>query len=452
MDEIKRIVEQELGTGRSLQSFQRVYRVNQTSRVRFWFWGIMAGLAVILFLPWTQNIRARGSVTTLRQEFRPQELNAIIAGRIVKWHVREGDFVKAGDTILQLAEIKDDYLDPQLIERTATQMEAKKMTLQNYRDKASAIDRQLDALQQTRILKQQDFNNKIGQQRLKIRSDSMEYLAAVNDFNIKSEQFRRQKELYDAGLVSLVQLEQRNQALQESMAKRTTAEISFNNARQEWIRLQIEWNSTLQEYLEKISKAEGEKFQVLSQIAGGEGEVAKIQNQYQNYVIRSGQYVIKAPQDGQIINARKQGLQEVVGVGELLAYIVPLQSQLAVEIFVRPVDLPLVDTGQDARLIFDGFPAIVFSGWPQASYGIFSGKVFAVETAVSEKNGLFRVLIVEEKGAKPWPPQLRNGTGVSSISLLKNVPVWYELWRNINGFPPEYYKQVGPDQQKAKPK
>ena len=23
--------------------------------------------------------------------------------------------------------------------------------------------------------------------------------------------------------------------------------------------------------------------------------------------------------------------------------------------------------------------------------------------------------------------------------MLGNVPVWYELWRQLNGFPPEYY-------------
>jgi hypothetical protein len=33
------------------------------------------------------------------------------------------------------------------------------------------------------------------------------------------------------------------------------------------------------------------------------------------------------------------------------------------------------------------------------------------------------------------------GTGANGLSLLNDVPVWYELWRNINSFPPDYYKQ-----------
>jgi len=110
-----------------------------------------------------------------------------------------------------------------------------------------------------------------------------------------------------------------------------------------------------------------------------------------------------------------------------------------VELFVRPVDLPLVSTGQQVRFQFDGFPAIVFSGWPRSSYGTFAGKVTAVENSVSA-NGKFRVLVTENPLQKPWPPQLRMGTGAQAIALLKDVPVWYELWRNINGFPPDYYQ------------
>lgn len=61
----------------------------------------------------------------------------------------------------------------------------------------------------------------------------------------------------------------------------------------------------------------------------------------------------------------------------------------------------------------------------------------------TSKEGKFRVLVVEDPEEKPWPTQLRMGGGANGIALLKNVPVWYELWRNINGFPPEYYKTTG---------
>jgi multidrug resistance efflux pump len=259
----------------------------------------------------------------------------------------------------------------------------------------------------------------------------MEYIAATNDFRIADEQFRRQRIMRDSGLVSLVQLEQRNQAYQNAIAKKMSAEIKFINTKTELSQIR-------QEYSEKIFKAKGEQAQSQSEIAIGKGEVAKISNQYSNYIIRSGQYFLLAPQDGQIVNAHKSGINEIIKEGERIADIIPTHFDYAIEMYVKPVDLPLLSKGQDVRFLFDGFPAIVFSGWPQASYGIFSGKVVAIESSVN-KNGKFRVLVSEDKKTKPWPKALKMGAGASGIALLKEVPIWYELWRNINGFPPDYY-------------
>ncbi len=396
-------------------------------------------MAVVLFLPWTQNIRSRGSVTTLLQEQRPQQVNTIIGGKVVSWHVKEGDFVNAGDTLLQLAEVKDAYLDPQLLDRTQQQLAAKQQSMEYYQSKVGAAGQQINALQSALQLKQVQLQNKLRQIELKIQSDSMEVVAADNDLAIALQQLNRQRVLFDSGLVSLTQLEQRNQQYQNAMAKKISAANKQANTRQDYTITQIEMNSTRQEYTEKISKAESDRLQSLSEIAAGQGEVAKLQNQYTNYNIRSGLYYITAPQSGQIVRAKKAGIGEVVKEGEMLLEIVPDKIQYAVEMFVRPVDLPLISKGQKVRFIFDGFPAIVFSGWPEASYGTFGGLITAVESS-ADLGGRFRVLVVEDKTDKPWPAELKIGTGVQATALLKNVPIWYELWRNINGFPPDYYK------------
>jgi multidrug resistance efflux pump len=430
-----------------LKAYDRIFLVDRRSNVRRWAMGIALFCIGFLFLPWTQNIRARGSVTTLMQEQRPQEVPTVIAGRVVKWHVKEGDYVEPGDTIVQIGEVKVDYLDPQLLDRTREQITAKSEAVESYRNKTQTADRQILALREAQDLKMRDMDNKIDQQRLKIRSDSIDLLAAVNDLGIKSEQFRRQKVMYDSGLVSLVQLEQRNQALQDAFAKKTSAEIKYNNARQEFLRLQIERNGELQQYLEKISKTEGDRFQALSEISGGQGDIAKLTNEYANYSIRNGLYTVTAPQKGQVVKAKKAGIGEILKEGEMIVEIVPTDTKRAIEMFVRPVDLPLLAKGQKVRILFDGFPAIVFSGWPQASYGTFGGVVAAVESNVSS-NGQFRILIKEDTADKRWPDLLMMGTGALGIALLKDVPIWYELWRNINGFPPEYYRPKEEDPKK----
>lgn len=424
---------------RQFQSYTRIYQYNRKSRVRYWFYICVGIFIIFLFLPWTQNIRARGAVTTLYQEQRPQQVNTIIGGRVMKWYIKEGDYVQAGDTLVQLSEVKTDYLDPQLLDRTKEQLAGKQLSVEYYKNKVDVTGQQINAINNGLDLKLSQLMNKLSQLNLKVQADSAEAVAAGNDFQIAAVQYNRQKAMYDSGLVSLTQLEQRNQLYQNAMAKKISAENKLANSKQDLTITRIEMSALQQENLEKVAKAQGEQYQSLTQIANGQADIAKLENQYASYSIRNGMYYVIATQSGQVVKAQKAGIGEFVKDGDMIAEIVPDKIRYAVEMFVRPLDLPLLAPGQKVRFMFDGFPAIVFSGWPQASSGTFGGEIVAIESNVSV-NGKFRVLVKEDPAGKPWPSQLKIGTGAQGIALLKDVPVWYELWRNINGFPPDYYK------------
>ena len=420
------------------KSFENIYHVHRNSRVKRWFYIIMALAIITLFLPWTQNIKTTGTVTTLYQEQRPQMLNSPIPGRITKWHVKNGDYVKKGDTILQLSEIKEDYMDPMLLSRTEDQVKAKKGVRDFYEAKIGTTDAQLEALNSARELKLQQLKVKIQQLNNKLAAEEAELKAANNELNLSADQYERQQKMYDEGLVSLTQFQQRSVSYQNALAKKTAAENKLAQTRQEIITVNIEQNATVQDYTEKLSKIQGERFTSMGQIESSTGEIAKLESQMSNYKIRQGLYYVLASQDGQIVQLSKSGIGEILKDGESIGSIVPLNVDYAVEIYIKPVDLPLVKPGQRVMCIFDGFPAIVFSGWPNTSYGVFAGKVIAVESNITT-NGLFKALVVEEKGKKPWPPQIKMGAGVQGIAILNDVPIWYELWRNINGFPADYY-------------
>ena len=107
-----------------MSAFNNIYQIDKENKVTRVFIIILIVAAIVLFLPWTQNIRAKGSITTLQQEQRRQEVNTIIAGKVVKWWVKEGDAIKAGDTIMQLSEVKFEYLDPLLLEKMRSQIQA----------------------------------------------------------------------------------------------------------------------------------------------------------------------------------------------------------------------------------------------------------------------------------------------------------------------------------------
>lgn len=421
-----------------LLAFDAIYLIQQKNTVKYYFWAIVVIFALLLFLPWTQNIKSNGNITTLKQEHRPQNINSPIPGKISKWFVKEGDFIRKGDTILLLTEIKEEYLDPNLIPRTQSQVEAKNESIVYYQGKIRATDMQVDNLIQAKKLKIEQLNNKIAQLDNELSGEKAELTANENETALLKDQYERQLKMYTEGLVSQTQLQQRDIQYQNAMARKITTENTIAQTQQELLNIRIEQNSTEQEYTEKINKAESDKFQYLSQVANALGDVSKLENQVSNYTIRNGMYIVTAPQDGQIVQANKSGIGEILKDGETISIIVPSRVDYAVEMFVKPMDLPLLNIEQSVRFTFDGFPAIVFSGWPENSYGTFSGKVVFFENTISD-NGMYRVLVAEDSSLKKWPDQLKLGTGAKGILLLKDVPIWYELWRNINGFPPDFY-------------
>ncbi|MEZ5045359.1 MAG: HlyD family efflux transporter periplasmic adaptor subunit [Chitinophagaceae bacterium] len=421
-----------------LKSFEAIYLINSKSRFKYYFWIALVLLTLFLFLPWTQNIKTNGSITTLSQELRPQKVNSPIPGKISKWLVKEGDFVKKGDTIIILSEIKEDYLDPNLIGRTQSQVASKKGSITYYNSKVGTTEMQIENLEQAKKLKIQQLNNKITQLNNKLQGENAELAAIENEVTLLKNQYDRQLKMYEEGLVSQTQLQQRNIQYQNSLSKKITTENKIAQTRQELNNIQIEQNSVEQEYAEKMNKAQGDKFQNLSQIASTQAEVDKLENQLSNYVIRNGMYIVTASQDGQIVQANKAGIGEILKEGETISIIVPTKSDFAIEMFIKPMDLPLLNVGHPVRFTFDGYPAIVFSGWPEGSYGTFEGKVTSIESVIGQ-NGMYRVLVAENEVYKKWPKGLKIGTGTHGIVILNDVPIWYELWRNINGFPVDFY-------------
>ena len=431
----------------NINSFSKIYRIGRSRNVKVWTVSIFILLIVLLFLPWTQNIRAKGNITAIEQSQRPQEINSVIPGKIVKWYVKEGDIVNAGDTILQLGEVKVEYFDPRLLERTKQQINAKQNSASGYQNKAATAEMQTSVLTEGRGLKQSSIENKIAQQALKVNSDEIDLTAVNNELSVLKRQIDAGRVMLDSGAISLVEFERRKVSFQNAVAKKTSAENKLAQSRQELINLRIEQNISLMDYNDKISKAEGDKFSSLSNVASTEADISKLENTYSSYDARNKLYYVIAPQAGQITKARKTGIGEILKEGEMIAEIVPNKIDYAVEMYVEPMDLPLLSRGQKVRFIFDGIPAIVFSGWPNTSYGTFGGKVSAVETNVSA-NGKFRVLVIEDSSQKAWPKALRMGNGAQGIALLKDVPIYYELWRHINGFPPEYYQSVQKEEKK----
>ncbi|MBG8554699.1 HlyD family secretion protein [Hymenobacter guriensis] len=401
-------------------------------------WAAALGLLALAagFLPWTQNIRSTGTLTTLRPQDRPQTVPSTIAGRIARWRVREGQHVRRGDTLVELVEVKEKYFDPQLVQRTREQLEAKIAALSENKAKNAALSDQQVALRTGLQVSLSKARNYVEQSRLKVNSDEADLVAVRNDYTIAQRQQERQEELYKQGLKSLTELEQRRLKFQETTAKLQSAENKLAASRQALRNAQLELSSLSAEYQDKLAKSESDRRSVTAYQFDTEGQIAKMRNELANLNIRSGYYQITAPQDGYVVRALKEGLGEIVKEGEPIVTVMPDAPALAAELYVQPMDIPLLSVGRKVRLQFDGWPALVFSGWPGTSFGTFGGVVAVIDNIDSQ--GQYRVLVTPDPDQEPWPKPLRVGSGVYGWALLDDVTIWYELWRQVNGFPPDF--------------
>lgn len=410
---------------------------------------IIAGISLLaLFLPWTQNIQGKGQVTMLRPEQRPNEIQAQIAGQIAEWYKQEGDIIEAGDTIARLQEIKSEYLDPEVIQRTQEQVDAKMDALDGYRAKVKALEELIATLRTNQGVKAQSLAYKKNAAEAAASADSTNYYSQKENLEVAKLQAERYNQLLEQGLKSRTDVEQYRVKLAQQQAKTEQALGKWESSQNKLLDVTLELANNANAFLEKISKAQSDLATAKSNAAAAEGELAMYKNKLASLQVRAGYYYIIAPQSGKLAKVQKQGLGETVKEGTPLATIVPTSYELAVELYISPIDMPLIHEGSKVMFQFDGWPAIVFRGWPGTSYGTFDGEVVAVDQVTNAK-GKYRILVAP---GEEWPKNLRAGTGARGIALLNNVPIWYEIWRQFNSFPPDYYEPIVAKEKVEKPK
>ncbi|NBP67275.1 MAG: biotin attachment protein, partial [Cytophagia bacterium] len=252
---------------------------------------ILAGIGllgiIILFLPWQQNVRGTGKVTAFNPANRPQTIESVIAGQIQAWHVREGEYVLKGDTIITIREVKEKYFDPQLLQRLQEQLNAKISSLDSKESKAKALQRQIKALRAT-------LANKLEQSKAKLDAEKVRFQNAEN-------QYQRNKKLFEAGNIALTKFQD--------------IEYKYQGAQADYLNAQIELSRVEAEYLDKISKAESDLNSTQADLFDTEGSIAKLKNEYANMQIRNERYQILAPQSGFIVKTMQAGIGETVKEG-----------------------------------------------------------------------------------------------------------------------------------------
>lgn len=170
-------------------------------------------------------------------------------------------------------------------------------------------------------------------------------------------------------------------------------------------------------------------------------EIAKIDAELNRLRVQKARQSLQtqvAPRDGTILRLVSSGSATYVKAGDLLASFIPEGVERSVVITVRGLDAPLIGADDEVRLQFDGWPVFQFSGWPDMGVGTFTGVVDFIEP-VADAQGGFRIWVKPYPNENAWPDPyyIRLGSRVRGWVLLEEVKLGYELWRQLNNFPPQ---------------
>ncbi|TWT40763.1 HlyD family secretion protein [Botrimarina hoheduenensis] len=465
----------------ALQMVRTSRRIRLIGKVVLWLIGVSA--VALVFVPWVQVIKGSGAVIALDPFERPQIVQAPVKGRIAERGagVQEAAYVTRGQLLFRIEDQDPDYLM-----RLQTQVQLAQAEVERSRERLLSatelketserelmrVEEEIDYLKVARDELVKAIDQQIEQSRNKLSAARNKLIGAEAKRVQLEQDYIRQSNLFRDGIVSEREQQKSDQAYQVAVAEVAVAEQEVAAAEAGVIGKERERDSKREEYQAKIKKVEGALEKTTAGIQYAAINIAKTReeiNQKESKLLDSERKLavqetqdVLAPRDGYIMDLRVFDTSSIVKVGDQLCRIVPETKSPAVQVWVKGNDAPLIHVGDHARLTFEGWPAVQFSGWPSVAIGTFAGTVALVDPTDDGK-GKFRVVIIPDETVigksvddpeQPWPkyPYLRQGVRANALVLLDTVPLGWEVWRRMNGFPPSLDARGTADEEDAKSK
>ena len=423
----------EMMGGLSAQSLIRSPRGGQLLAVALML-AFVGVIFALVFVPWVQTAVGDGQVIAFTPLERQQTVDAPIKGRVTQWYVREGQRVEEGQAIVMLSDN-----DPQFTERLEQTLQTLREQVRAIDAKALAYQTKFELLSGARERELMMVEAKISQLESKVESVGQKLRAEQIKRDVAELNLDRVRSLTGEGLASQRKLEVAQMkydtaaaGVKAGRAERRAAVGALKGERAYLEKVRLDT-------LAKVASAEAELHDAISSRAKSRSEIIKLEGK----LASQGNQLVKAPLKGTILKLFAAPGATQLKVGDPLVVLVPDATQRAVGLWVDGNDMPLIQSGEEVRLQFEGWPAVQFSGWPSLAIGTFGGLVAFVDSTTNDE-GKFRVVVVEPPG-EPWPEPryLRQGVRVRGWVLLSEVSLGFELWRQINGFPPAIDQDPG---------
>jgi multidrug resistance efflux pump len=393
---------------------------------------LIATICLMMFAPWQQTITGEGYVVAYAPSERQQTLEATIKGRIVRWNPElvENSRVAKGDFIAEIRDIDDLYAD-----RLRGQLENTSAILESSKKIVEATEGQLNAYRRVQTEVEAAQNAYVQSAMQKVAAAEQKLAIAEAAIPQLKAAYDRAKELQAAGNIALEKLQEIERKLLESQGKVKEESANLSAARAELMGKQSDREAYIHKASADVSYYEGALDKTKAEVSKADKELHDMENKVAR---QNTQLMINAPFDGYVVHISSNGGSQLVKEGDPICTLVPYTEDRAVQIWLDGNDAPLVEAGRHVRLQFEGWPAIQFAGWPSVAVGTFGGTVVSVDM-VDNGKGKFRCQILPDSTETvKWPEErfLRQGVRANGWVLLEQVPLWFEVWRKLNGFPP----------------
>ena len=390
---------------------------------------LLAALPVaMLFVPWQQSVPGSGRVSAVDPLDRIQTIPAPVSGRLADLRVQEGSVVRKGDV---LAEMED------LAQGLATRLQQQLQIAVVERESAHGQLESLDA-RILQLVDEREFALQSARSELKVAIEAVNAERAVQvglraDREQKETDYRRKQRLLQGGAKSTLEFQEAAATYEQSKSKVEASIRRVDQLLAEEEARAVEIDRIAASMQAKINKARADRNDAEQKLQ----QIKKKVNEAEIAFDRQATQTIYAPRDGTVLRIHGATSADLISRGQRLIDFMPDTDELAIEFWVRGVDAPLVTPGRKVRLVFEGWPAVQVAGWPSVAVGTFGG-IVQLSDAHAGPDGRVRVLVTPDGNDAPWPerPFLRQGVRVSGWVQLDTVSAGYEVWRQLNAFPP----------------
>ena len=396
-------------------------------------------LLVIMFVPWTQTITVTGQMSAYTPYERPQDIESQITGRIKKWHVLEGDEVKEGELLLELEDNDPNFMSPHLLTFLDQRQKALEKTQRAALMRVDQLDKRILEMRNLVKAAVPSAEARVVEAGNKVREAHQKVEAAKIAATTAALNVERHKQLSKRGLVSQRELELAIQADTASQADLEGMRANLQATEEAMKSLSFGRDQVSAEMLQRLLDAEASRDASVAEAARVADQLADVSLRLSNAEQRRLVSKVVAPIDGTVVKMAKIGIGETVRQGDTLIRLSPTSTDKAVEMAADGLDAPLLNVGRKVRILFYGIPAIPLPAWPELMAGTYSGVIKVIDQ-VDDGKGNYRFWVVPDPDDRSWPEQahVRQGTKVMGWVILNRVPLWYELWRRFNLFPPDY--------------